>query len=309
MDSLFVLQVIVDFVRLHRQCAWPDATALPWIRIGFQLLSFDVVVLDTEVPLTEADDDDGMWLCPVRKGKSCMFRMHPDALMGAMEANPLSLMVLDPPSPATAHLTRLIAFTCIDMPPRERTPVSGMSEWANIQSTWTLFNHAGDDVGLVQGGILLSHLGHALAPHLQHALGMFVWVIETMTLVQGAVHVTDVAADVDKVGQEQVPGVGVMTEPYVEKADMAVQCIMDSNQTDEDPPRLPTRSDIRGSMSLTQALDPTDEGGSGSDDKDFFQRWRHEPPPLIFHQPSGGGVAMPSRTLSSSPSSWVHFSH
>ncbi|RHY13279.1 hypothetical protein DYB25_003806 [Aphanomyces astaci] len=142
MDALFVLQIIIDAIHLHRQCVSGE---LAWVRLGFQLLSFNVVVLDAEIPLTVADGNGDELTGQVRKGKSCMFRMHADALMDAMEASPL--------------------------------------EWVNIQNSWTVYNHAGDAVGLVQGGVVLSHLGCSLAPHLQHALAAFTAVVSASDVV------------------------------------------------------------------------------------------------------------------------------
>ncbi|KAF0728543.1 hypothetical protein AaE_009432 [Aphanomyces astaci] len=223
MDALFVLQIIIDAIHLHRQCVSGE---LAWVRLGFQLLSFNVVVLDAEIPLTVADGNGDELTGQVRKGKSCMFRMHADALMDAMEASPLSLMVLETPTAAaTGQLTRLLAFTCIDMPRRERFnhEAATMREWVNIQNSWTVYNHAGDAVGLVQGGVVLSHLGSSLAPHLQHALG--------------AVHVTDSSTDAVDMGSNQpttvVHGIGVMTETIqVEKVEAGVQCDAESCQVE-----------------------------------------------------------------------------
>ncbi|ETV96798.1 hypothetical protein, variant 1 [Aphanomyces invadans] len=257
-DALFVLQIIIDTVHLHRHCV--DADDLAWVRLGFQLLSFNVVVLDAEIPLTIADGNGDELTGHVRKGKSCMFRMQANALMDAMDANPLSLMLLEPPKAAAGHLSRLLAFTCIDMPRRERFhhDAATMREWVNLQSSWTMYNHAGDAVGLVQGGVVLSHLGTSLAPHLQHAL---------------AIHVTDVSTESVEVGGNHPPpissGVDAMTEPMPkEKVDTGVQCEAESNPVE--------RAEIScfvkpASVIIEEAVD---------EDDDVFASRR--PPPLFF---------------------------
>ncbi|RHY27673.1 hypothetical protein DYB32_006625 [Aphanomyces invadans] len=94
-DALFVLQIIIDTVHLHRHCV--DADDLAWVRLGFQLLSFNVVVLDAEIPLTIADGNGDELTGHVRKGKSCMFRMQANALMDAMDANPVEVGGNHPP--------------------------------------------------------------------------------------------------------------------------------------------------------------------------------------------------------------------
>jgi hypothetical protein len=116
-DSLFVLQVVIDSLSLSNQCQTSKENP-PAICIAFQLHTFDVVVLDVELPFDPNDSayDSEIVDFQVRKGKSCMFRMPLSTLIGSMLENPLSLMVLQRPPAETPHRGRLIAFTCIEIP-------------------------------------------------------------------------------------------------------------------------------------------------------------------------------------------------
>ncbi|KAF0723954.1 hypothetical protein AeMF1_013087 [Aphanomyces euteiches] len=274
-EALFVLQIIVDTVILDRECVSVDATSLSWVRLAFQLLSFDVVVLDMEIPISMSEPGQEI-TCPIRRGKSCVFRMQADSLRDALTLKPLSIMILEPPTQATAHLTRLMAFTCVDMVPHDRCVSSkAMSEWVNIQCSWTLYNHVGAAVGIVQGGVVLSHLGTTLAPHLQNALG--------------SVQLTDI-------GPTSVVGSPPSPPPQKERdCDLAVQCNIATSPV---PTSKPKACKVEVAVQCTESP-PSDQIASpklplpsvttnpkidGEDDSDAFLFEHPSPPPLVFQR-------------------------
>ena len=66
-----------------------------------------------------------------------------------------------------------------------KRPELKVSEWVNLQQSWPLFNHAGETVGSIAGGITVSHFGSTLNAHLPKVIRTYIYrnSFKTRTLI------------------------------------------------------------------------------------------------------------------------------
>ncbi|EQC36889.1 hypothetical protein SDRG_05718 [Saprolegnia diclina VS20] len=207
-DALFLLELIVDSLSLEGLACSADQA----LSIGFQLLAFDVVLLhDVHLKATEQ-------ACLVQKGKSCMFRMPMDRFVDDVAATPLALMVLK-----TSNTTsmQLLAFTCIDLPMPSRHARSERAEWVHLQRQWELLNHAGDVVGSIGGGVVLTCHGRALLAHLPPS---FAATIDTMAPVLVAPSPESKPDTTGATCCTKTVATDATDAPVVETSELAIQC-------------------------------------------------------------------------------------
>ncbi|KDO32943.1 hypothetical protein SPRG_02636 [Saprolegnia parasitica CBS 223.65] len=268
-ETLFLFELIVDSLSLEGLACSADQV----LSIGFQLLAFDVVLLhDVQLKVNEH-------ACLVQEGKSCMFRMPMDRFVDDVAATPLALMVMKK-SDTTSR--QLLAFTCIDLPMPSRHARLERAEWVHLQRQWDLLNHAGDVVGSIGGGVVLTCHGRALLAHLPPS---FAATVDAMAPAPVAPTPESKPETIDVMCSTKAVATDAADAPMVETSELAVQCDLAHDMTISPVAFEPTSSPAKNAVAVPMERPPSPALPAPVDDNTAGLFESLAPPALLYHCP------------------------
>ncbi|XP_054885910.1 microtubule-associated protein 10 [Poeciliopsis prolifica] len=169
-ETLFSLELLVDYIRLEKLCKVPDGIAL-----GVRLLDFPTLLIHQHRSKTVGSNQpvrkqpDGQREFAFNRGKCCFFKMNLDSLHVHLSATPLYAMVLDVSEESSP---RLVGSSLISLAEAmDRIKLISSPSAHTGKGVVAVCNLSGEKIGAISLSYKLVCLGASLLPHITEGRG------------------------------------------------------------------------------------------------------------------------------------------
>ncbi|XP_005795285.2 microtubule-associated protein 10 [Xiphophorus maculatus] len=169
-ETLFSLELLVDYIRLEKLCKVPDRIAL-----GVRLLDFPTLLIYQHRSESVGSNQparkqpDGQREFAFNRGKCCFFKMNLDSLHVHLSATPLYAMVLDVSEDSSP---RLVGSSLISLAEAmDRIKLLSSPSAHTGKGVVAICNLSGEKIGAISLSYKLLCLGASLLPHITEGRG------------------------------------------------------------------------------------------------------------------------------------------
>ncbi|XP_008428451.1 microtubule-associated protein 10 [Poecilia reticulata] len=169
-ETLFSLELLVDYIRLEKLCKVPDRIAL-----GVRLLDFPTLLIyqhrskSTGSNQSARKQPDGQREFAFNRGKCCFFKMNLDSLHVHLSATPLYAMVLDVSEESSP---RLVGSSLISLAETmDRIKLLSSPSAHTGKGVVAVRSLSGEKIGAISLSYKLLCLGASLLPHITEGRG------------------------------------------------------------------------------------------------------------------------------------------